>query len=109
VLLHIVLFQPRATMSAADRDAFIGAFENALTDIPSIRHARVGKRVVHGRQYEALMPVDYSYAAIIEFDDVNGLKEYLAHPSHTQLGEKLFEVSQSLLIYDFEAGDPRAL
>jgi hypothetical protein len=102
VIAHIVLFKPRRDLSAAARHDLAEAFATALRGIPSIRRARVGPRITHGRPYEQLMRVDYEYAAILEFDEVAGLKAYLEHPAHQQLGERFFSLFEEALMYDFE-------
>ena len=105
VIAHIVLFQPRPDLSAADRQGLADAFATALREIPSIRRVRVGRRHLHGRGYEALMRVHYEYAAILEFDDSAGLQAYLQHPAHEQLGARFFSVFAESLMYDFELRD----
>ena len=71
--------------------ALADALTVAIRDIPSVRRARIGRRVTHGRPYEQLMDVDYEYAAVLEFDDVDGLQAYLAHPAHEALAARFFE------------------
>lgn len=105
VIAHVVLFRPKPELSDDDRRALVVAFETALREIPSIRQARVGRRVTHGRGYEQLMRVDYDYAAIIEFDDAAGLRTYLEHPAHEQLGQRFFMTFEEALMYDFELSD----
>jgi hypothetical protein len=105
MIAHVVLFQPRADLTPADRRAFIEAFETAVTQIDSIRRWRIGRRVVHGRPYETLMKVDYGFAAVLEFDDIRGLKRYLEHPAHEQLGAAFFSMSEAALVYDFDLVD----
>jgi hypothetical protein len=102
VIAHVVLFKPRPDLSEADRRGLVDALTRALGDIPAIRRAHVGKRVLHGRPYEALMRTDYEYAAILEFDDVAGLKAYLEHPSHDALGSSFFAAFEEALMYDYE-------
>src|SRR5262245_37059471 len=102
MVAHVVLFKVRPSLDAAARQRLADAFEDALRTIPSIRRARVGQRVRHGRAYEALMTVDYEYAAILEFDDVAGLKAYLADPAHDALGARFFESFEVALMYDYE-------
>ena len=102
MIAHLVLFTPRADLSAEARRQLAASFEAALRQIPSIRRARLGKRLLHGRGYETLMTVDYQYAAVIEFDDQAGLKAYLEHPAHQQLGSQFFEVFEQALMYDFD-------
>jgi hypothetical protein len=48
------------------------------------------------------MAVDYSYAAILEFDDLAGLRAYLAAPAHAQLAAYFHDVCEEALAYDFE-------
>jgi hypothetical protein len=103
MIAHVVLFTPRQTLSAGERQALADTFAAALVAIPSIRRARVGHRVTHGRPgYEQLMRVHYEYAAIVEFDDRAGLEAYLAHSAHQALGERFFAMFEEALMYDFE-------
>ena len=105
MIAHIVLFRPRSDLTLAAREASIRAFSIALDQIPSIRRARVGRRVTHGRPYEELMKVDYQYAAVLEFDDIQGLKSYLEHSAHKELAASFFATFETALIYDFELGE----
>lgn len=100
--VHLVLFRPRADLAPDQRAALAASFESALRAIPAIRQARVGRRIMTGRPYEALMRADYPYAAVIEFDDADGLRAYLDHPAHQQLAARFFESFEDALIYDFD-------
>ena len=102
MIVHLVLFRPRADLTADQRTALASSFEAALRAIPAIQQARVGRRVMVGRPYEELMRADYPYAAVIEFDDAEGLRAYLDHPAHQQLAVRFFESFEDALIYDFE-------
>ena len=102
MIVHLVLFRPRPD---ADAKALIAAFEHALTGIPLIRRARVGTRITIGREYERLMAVDYTHAAVLEFDDAASLRAYLEHPEHQELGRRLFESIEAVLVYDFELSE----
>ena len=102
MIVHVVLFRPRAELTADNRSALAEALSAALRDIPSIRRARVGRRVMHGRPYEGLMHVDYSHAAFLEFDDLAGLQAYLQHPAHDRLAGEFFQAFAEALMYDFE-------
>lgn len=55
-----------------------------------------------GRSYEQLTQIDLPYAAILEFDDVDGLRAYLDHPAHEAMSTKLFAAIADTLIYDFD-------
>lgn len=102
MMAHVVLFRPRADLSTDARAELAAAFEAALNTIPSIRRARVGRRVVLGRPYDALMHRDYPYAAILEFDDRAGLVAYLDHPAHAQLATRFYTTFEEALMYDFD-------
>jgi hypothetical protein len=102
MIRHIVLFRPRAGLSADERAGLAAALRNAIKTIPSVRRARVGRRVTHGRPYEQRMSVDYAYAAMLDFDDLGGLRLYLEHPAHEALATRFFKVLDESLIYDFE-------
>ena len=63
---------------------------------------RVGRRVRHGLPgYEQLMREDFEYAVVIQFDDIAGLTEYLAHPAHAAVGRHFTELAASALAYDY--------
>ena len=105
MIAHIVLFTPKSGLTDAERRGLADALVHALREIPSIRRARVGQRVRHGRAYEELMRANYEYAALLEFDDVAGLKAYLEHPTHDALGARFFAAFEEALMYDFELKD----
>jgi hypothetical protein len=105
VIAHLVLFRPRANLSDAERRGLAGALAGALRNIPSVRRARIGRRVTHGRPYEQLMRVNYEFAAMLEFDDVQGLKAYLEHPAHDALAARFFDAFEEALMYDFELNE----
>lgn len=112
MIAHVVLFRPRPDLSGATRDALGEAFTTALTEIGSIRRVRVGRRLTHGRGYEALMTEHYSHVALFEFDDAAGLTAYLEHPAHGALAARFFAAFEVALMYDFElfdGGDPELL
>lgn len=107
MIAHLVLFKPRSDLGSHERQALAEAFSAAVTQIPSVRRARVGRRVTHGRPYEQLMAIDYSYAVVIEFDDMAGLHAYLNHPVHDRLAAQFFASFQHALMYDFELDEGR--
>jgi hypothetical protein len=110
LIAHVVLFRLRPEVSLEDRQAIIDAWAKALKEIPFIRRARVGRRLTIGRSYESLTRLDLPYAAILEFDDVTGLRAYLDHPAHEPVSTQWFAALADTLIYDFEVtGDAAGL
>jgi hypothetical protein len=102
VIVHAVLFRPRSDVSAADTRALADALLTVVREVPGLRRIRVGPRVRIGRPYESLMRTDYTFAALLEFDDVNGLRAYLDHPAHAQLAARFFDAFEEALMYDFD-------
>ncbi len=105
MILHVVLFRLKANLTDDARDALASALTRATREIPSIRRARVGSRVTIGRAYEQLMTTDYSFAALLEFDDREGLQAYLDHGAHEQLAQRFYASIDHALTYDFEVWD----
>ena len=81
------------------------ALNDAVSGIPVVKRFHIGRRIKHGRSYEAMMRDDYPYAAVIEFDDMAGLTAYLNHPRHETLGRLFFELWEAGLVYDYEMND----
>ncbi|HYS25427.1 MAG TPA: Dabb family protein [Vicinamibacterales bacterium] len=102
MIAHVVLFRLRPDVSVAERRALLDTWETALRDIPSIRRATVGQRIRVGRAYEDLIHTDFPYAAILEFDDTDGLRAYLDHPAHEPIATRFFAALADTLIYDFD-------
>jgi hypothetical protein len=105
VITHVVLLRPRSDLSAAERAGLAQALRSAIETIPSIRRARIGRRVTFGRGYEQLMRTDYEFAALLDFDDLPGLQAYLDHPVHEVLATRFFQVLEEALMYDFETDE----
>jgi len=105
MIVHVVLFRLKPGLSEDARDALAAALSRATREIPSIRAARLGSRITIGRAYEQLMTTDYSFAAILEFDDRSALQTYLDHPAHEQLAQRFYASVGEALTYDFELWD----
>jgi hypothetical protein len=110
MISHIVLFRPKTSLSSDERRALISALRQAVSDIPSITRATIGRRVLLDRPgYETQMAVDYEYSAILEFENEAELRAYLDHPAHVDLGRLLFTAADAVLAYDFVATDLASL
>jgi len=106
MIAHVVLFSPKPDLPEAERRALIEALVAAARNIPSIKRFRVGKRVRHWMPgYEQLMRDDFEFAAIVEFEDIEALKIYLAHPSHAVIGQHFTSSASKALAYDYAIVD----
>jgi hypothetical protein len=102
MVVHIVLFRPKPGISESDRAAMFAAVNAAATEIPTVRRFHVGERMTHGAAYEKMTPEDFPFAAIIEFDDREGLQAYLRHAAHERLGELFYKLQEAALAYDYD-------
>jgi hypothetical protein len=104
MISHVVLFRPKATLSAEERAILIEALRNAVTGIAAIKRAAIGTRILLDRPgYETLMAEHFEYSAILEFDSETDLRAYLDHPAHVELGRLLFTAADAVLAYDFRS------
>ena len=110
MIAHVVLFRPKSTLSADDRQALVTSLQQAIEGIRFIARASIGKRLLLNRPgYETLMAEHYEYAAILEFASEADLRAYLDHPAHAELGVRLFKSADTVLAYDFTCVDPGGL
>ena len=106
MIVHIVLFQPKGAVTAEQREAFSHALRQAVSRIPQIRRAQVGRAVEVGASYEPkLGHPPYEYVAILEFSSLDDLRTYLDHPLHARVGEMFWTACESTLILDAEMTD----
>ncbi len=106
MIAHVVLFSPRPDLTGVAWQDLLDALTQTAHSVPEVRRFRVGRRVTHGLPgYEQAMRDSYEYAAILEFDDLDGLKSYLAHPSHAALGGHFTRSAARALAYDYEVGE----
>ena len=102
MIAHIVLLQPRPELTEQQRSDALGMLTRAAADVPEIRRFKIGRRVKHGLPgYEQMMP-EFDFAAVIEFDDVDGLRAYLQHPAHEAVGKHFSASASAALAYDYE-------
>lgn len=105
---HIVLFQPKADVPAAERAGFTASLERACREIPTVRRAVVGKAAAIDAGYARSFGDDgYEYAAVFEFDDRDGLIEYLRHPIHQELGRLFWLVCERTSIVEVDLTDAK--
>ena len=103
MIAHIVLLQPRAGLSDAERREALDTLSHAAASVPEIRRFRLGRRVKHGLPgYEQMMTQDFEFALIIEVDDVPALTRYLRAPAHAALGTLFSTATSAALAYDFD-------
>ena len=103
MIVHVVLFRPRATLGPEQRRAIVQSLIAAMRQLPMVRGCRLGRRIKHGLPgYEQAMREDYEYALVLEFESVEHLRVYLQHAAHSQLGQLFSDGAGAALAYDYE-------
>lgn len=105
MVVHIVLFRPKSTLSEIERRALIASIEQAAAGIPAVRRFRVGRTVANPPDYLVQGFPDLPYMAMVEFDDRAGLDAYLSHQLHGDLGARFNSSLEATLIYDYDVAD----
>ena len=106
MVAHVVLFRPKPTLTPEQRAELLAALQYALTTIPQIKRAHVGRRLSLGRPYDAANQQSFPYIAVIEFETRHDLLAYLDHPAHTALGAQFYSSSEAALAFDYQIVAP---
>lgn len=95
---HLVLFKLKDEVPAAQKEAVMLAFKQAIEALPAkisvIRKIEVGLNMNPGEVWNIAL---YS-----EFDTLDDVKFYAAHPDHVAAGKLLAEVMESRACVDYE-------
>lgn len=95
---HLVLFKLKDEVPAAQKEAVMLAFKQAIEALPAkisvIRKIEVGLNMNPGEVWNIAL---YS-----EFDTLVDVKFYAAHPDHVAAGKLLAEVKESRACVDYE-------
>ena len=102
MISHVVLFRPKSDLTHDEREGLARAFEHAVQRIPTVRAVRVGKRTTVGAAYDQQSGETPDILIAIDFDDVSGLRTYLEHPAHVELGERFNRAANTALVFDFD-------
>ena len=103
MIAHLVLFEPKASTTVDERDAFFELMRTAFGEIEAVKRSVVGRRQRLGVAYEdKLGDLIYSYASVVEFEDINGLEIYLQHPLHVKVGQLFWQHCERTMIVDVD-------
>ena len=92
---HLVLFAAREDASPEDIEDLLSSLRGLKDEIPSVVDLSVGEDL-SGRAGE------YTHGLAVRFEDVAGLKEYLGHPAHLAVVEKLDAHTTGRIVADYE-------
>jgi hypothetical protein len=92
---HLVLFAVREEASAEDVEDLVSSIRNLRDEIPSVVDLSVGEDF-SGRSG------DYTHGIVARFEDTAGLQEYMEHPAHLAVVEKLNAHTTGRIVADYE-------
>ncbi|PYS56134.1 MAG: hypothetical protein DMG13_01240 [Acidobacteria bacterium] len=101
MIRHIVLFNLKPEIEAADREWLFGQMRD-LAKIPSVRRLAIGK-LLDPRQawYKERIATDYGWTLSMEFDDEDGLYTYQTDPAHVRTAQEIRKRVSNIKIVDF--------
>lgn len=103
MIAHVVLFEPKSSTTMAERDAFIELLRVTFSDVSTVQRSFIGLKQKIGVSYESkLGDTTYSYASVVEFEDVEGLRTYLEHPLHVKVGQLFWQHCERTMIVDVD-------
>lgn len=102
MIAHIVLFEPKGDIPARDLRVFAQTLQDVCRAVPSVKRATAGRIAP---EQHLIGHTTYHYAAVIEFDDTDGLRDYLSSPIHKDLARMFWSYCESTVILDVDAID----
>lgn len=92
---HLVFFAVREGASAEEVEDLLSSIRGLKDEIPSTVDLSVGEDF-SGRSGE------YTHALYARFEDQAGLQEYMGHPAHLAVVEKLEATTSGRIVADYE-------
>ena len=92
---HLVFFAVREGASSEEVEDLVSSMRALKDDVPSTIDLSVGEDF-SGRSGE------YTHALFARFEDAAGLQEYMEHPAHLTVVEKLDVTTTGRIVADYE-------
>lgn len=93
---HLVFFAIREGAPQAEVDDLISSIRGLRNEVPSTIDLSVGEDF-SGRSGE------YTHGIFARFEDTAGLREYMEHPAHLAVVEKLDTTTTGRIVVDYES------
>ena len=108
MIVHLVLFNPKPGIPEARRQEFAETVQRTCRQVASVKRAVIGRRTEIDAGYaRAFGEKTYEYLAEMEFENQEGLDEYLNHPLHDRLGRMFWELCESTVVLECVAIDAK--
>ncbi|MEW6637499.1 MAG: Dabb family protein [Actinomycetota bacterium] len=92
---HLVFFAVREDVSPEDVEDLLASIRGLKDEVPSVVDLSAGEDF-SGRSG------DYTHGIFARFEDAAGLQEYMEHPAHLAVVEKLEERTTGRIVCDYE-------
>ncbi len=92
---HLVLFAVKGDATEEDVEDLLSSVRDLRSSVGSVVDLSVGEDF-SGRAGK------YTHALFVRFEDRDGLQEYLEHPDHLAVVEKLGERTTGRIVADYE-------
>jgi hypothetical protein len=98
VVRHVVCFKYKSTATPEDIEKINQAFANLKNEMPFIIGIEMGPNI----SPEGLSK-GFTHCYVVTFKDRQGRDEYLPHPAHKALVEKLGPILEEAFVVDYES------
>jgi hypothetical protein len=103
MISHIVLFEPKTSLSHAEKRLFAQSVLDVCRRIKTVRRVSLGRRIGVDAGYErSFGDATYQYSAVLEFDTPDDLRSYLTDPLHDELGRLFWANCERAVICETE-------
>lgn len=92
---HLVFFAVREGASSEEVDDLVSSIRGLRDEVPTTVDLSVGEDFT-GRSG------GYTHALFARFEDASGLEEYMKHPAHLAVVEKLEATTTGRIVVDYE-------
>jgi len=104
MIQHLVVFNLKPEITAADREWLFNQIRTILGRIPTVRNLRIARAYsVLDATGKPKRTVEFEWALSMDFDDLAGLEIYSRDADHRQLAPEIQNRASSLKIMDFES------
>ncbi|MBM4294408.1 MAG: Dabb family protein [Deltaproteobacteria bacterium] len=95
MITHVVLFKLKDP-SPESMEKARAALAGLPGKVPVLRHFEVGVDVIRSKR-------SYDLALLARFDSLETLQAYQVHPKHQEVAKYIKEVSDSIIVVDYES------
>jgi hypothetical protein len=96
MLKHVVIFKFKKETAEADKTDVEKGLKGLPAIISEIKGFEVGRDLIHSER-------SYDLGLVSTFENLDTMQKYQVHPAHQAVAGKLKQISESILVVDFEA------